>query len=151
MCPGKSGSTIADLREQFDLLIRVRDRISETHAAVRTIHAIRDEVQAAIVVERNNVPLAGLANGILSDLGELEDALRQKRAKVWQDTANFEPLLDDQFAWLASYTLSADTRPTDSAYERYTDLENELAVQMARLDTLIERDVAQLREMLQED
>jgi hypothetical protein len=46
-------------------------------------------------------------------------------------------LLDDQFAWLAGYVMSADARPTDSAIERYNDLCRDLDLQLARLDRIL--------------
>lgn len=151
----RSESSIADLEAQFDLVLKVRDKVSETHDAVRRIHAIRAEVDAADEKSEaaNNTTSARLAeviSAIRPEIDDLEDHLRQKRATVWQDTANFEPLIDDQFAWLASYALSAETRPTDSALQRYDDLEQQLAVYLDRLDKLQRKDVLLLRTLLQE-
>lgn len=114
----RSESSRADLQEQFDFLLTLRNKITQTHDAVRTIHAIRDEIDAAHVrivsahvastgaaAERDAVleRVAEAGGTIRVQLDDLEDRLRQKRATVWQDTANFEPLIDDQFAWVASY------------------------------------------------
>ena len=147
----RSASTVNDLQEQFDLLISLRDYVTRTHDAVRTIHAIRVEIDAAasmVAVDENRI--GNVSERIRGELDDLEDHLRQKRATVWQDTANFEPLLDDQFAWLASYTLSADTRPTESAYERFNDLKDVFDVHLARLDTIIKGDVSLLRATISE-
>jgi len=151
----RSESSVADLQAQFDLVQKSRDRISETHNAVRQIHAIRAEIDAdegrlAAGNESISPRLAELIGAIRTELDDLEDQLRQKRATVWQDTANFEPLIDDQFAWLASYTLSAESRPTDSALERYADLEQQLAVHIVRLDKVLRDDVPSLRVLVQE-
>lgn len=155
----RSESTLADLREQFDFLMKLRDKITETHDAVRSMRSISDEIDlvrsklAAVegTTEHDDLRarFTDVSNKVLAEFDEIEDRLRQKRATVWQDTANFEPLLDDQFAWVAAYTLSADTRPTDSAYERYNDLSNELAVHLARLDSIISKDVSLLRTIMQ--
>ena len=151
----RSESSVADLEAQFELVLKARDKVTETHDAVRAIHAIRAEVDAAWEKSQtaNNITSARLAeviSAIRTEIDDLEDHLRQKRATVWQDTANFEPLIDDQFAWLASYTLSAETRPTDSALERYNDLEQQLAVYLDRLDTIQREDVSLLRSLMQE-
>ena len=161
----RSTSGQADLRAQFDLLVSLRDRITKTHDAVRKIDAIRAEIEAAqqslagasdLTARESSRRdsarrrLAQAQSAMLSELDDIEDRLRQKRSRVWQDTANFEPLLDDQFAWLASYTLSADSRPTDSAYERYADLDRELETQLARLDRLERGDVSWLRAFAKE-
>lgn len=160
----RSESTLADLSEQFDFLIELRDRITQTHDAVRSIRSIRDEIaeaNARIAAEAETGKAAGerdiflrrlaeVSNTMNTELDELEDRFRQKRSTVWQDTGNFEPLLDDQFAWVAAYTLSADTRPTDSAYERYDDLTKELAIQLARLDRVRRDDVSLLRKIVQD-
>jgi hypothetical protein len=156
----RSESTLTELQEQFDFLMKLRDSITRTHDAVRTIHSIRDEIKEAESEVAQARPDTGsrtlvrrvtdLSSAIRRQLDELEDRLRQKRAKVWQDTASFEPLLDDQVAWLASYTMSADTRPTESAYDRYHDLTAELSVQLDRLDTIVRKDVSSLRATLHE-
>lgn len=155
----RSLSRISDLEKQFDFLIAVRDKITQTHDAVREIHAIRQEIdtardrlladQAGSVRDELLTRINEARGNILAELDALEDRLRQKRSKVWQDTGNFEPLLDDQFAWLASYTMSADTLPTDSAYERFDDLSQELDIQLAGLDIVIRRDVSLLRKLMQ--
>jgi hypothetical protein len=158
----QSGATPSALKEQFEFLLQVRDRISETHDAVRRIRSMRAEIDAAhgrmagahgvgaqasakrkVQLER----VTSAENDIRAELDDIEDHLRQKRSTVWQDTENFEPLLDDQFAWLASYTQSADTRPTDSARARYQDLAMELTAQLARLDQ-VAGEVSALKRMM---
>ncbi len=124
--------------------------MTETHDLVRTIHALREEIDGAAIP--SGEPSSADADSFtrlhresLTELDALEDLLRQKRARVWQDTANFEPLLDDQFAWLASYVLSAEARPPDVAYERYAELESELAQYRSRLDALVQGNVTAFR------
>ena len=46
--------------------------------------------------------------------------------------------------------MSADTRPTDTAYERYEDLKEELDGYLARLDTVVQGDVSLLRAIMLE-
>jgi hypothetical protein len=126
----RSAASHEDLEQQFDFLIEVRDRISGTHDAVRRILALRDALSSSRGTKAIDAALA--------ELDDVEDRLRQKRSKVWQDTANFEPLIDDQFAWLASYAMSADARPTDSARERFADLSAVLDAELARIDAIEE-------------
>jgi phage shock protein A len=154
----RSESTREELREQFDFLLRVRDRITETHDAVETIHSLREQVEEALA--RTAAPDArpqgpqndvqGLARDILDEILALEDELRQRRSKVYQDTENFEPLLDSQFAWVASQTVSADARPTDQAYERLDDLEEQLREHQDRLQRILDGPVGRLNQMLQD-
>jgi photosystem II stability/assembly factor-like uncharacterized protein len=132
----RSKATAADLHEQFEFLLQVRDKLSQTHAAVRRIRALRAEIDAAEVRRDGTVGAGARAEAeraVRAELDDLEDHLRQKRSTVWQDTENFETLLDDQFAWLAAYTQSADTRPTSSARARFRDLDQQLAALLARL------------------
>ena len=162
----RSTSSRQDLKEQFDFLLLLRDKVTETHDAVRTIHDLRetiDEVGRKIAAASDSTTntgrthenalrdqLAEAGASIWRRLDDLEDKLRQKRAKVWQDTANFEPLIDDQLAWVAGHTLSADTRPTDAAYERFRDLEEQLAAHLAELAGLLDIDVSLFNELVRE-
>ena len=162
----RSPSSFEDLQEQFDFLLRARDRVTETHAAVRKIHQLRQGIDETRQQTASAAPAAAgaaeqqadalrsqiveAAASIAARLDDLEDKLRQKRAKAYQDTANFEPLIDDQFAWLGSHVSSADTRPTDAAHQRFRDLETQLAGHLAELAEILEIDVPLLERLLRE-
>ncbi len=159
----RSPSTLDDLQAQFDFLIRARDKVTQTHAAVRAIHQLRERVDATrkridassaggagAPSEALRSQLSEAAGSILAKLDELEDKLRQKRAKAYQDTANFEPLIDDQFAWLGSHVRSADMRPTDAAHERFRDLETQLAAHLSDLAEILEANVPVYERLLRE-
>jgi hypothetical protein len=113
----RSESSVEDLSEQFEFLLTLRDRNTEMHDAVRAIHAMRNEIVAARASltgtgandRQNFVRLDEIDRKSRIEIDDLEDHLRQKRAVVWQDTVNFEPLLDDQLAWLASYLARLDS------------------------------------------
>ena len=161
----RSTATMAELQEQFDFLVTLRDRITETHEAVSAIHSVRRQMadtRAWVEQARPQEPsqqapweefvrqLGEAGDSINAKLVALEDELRQHRSKVFQDTANFPPLIDDQIAYVASQTIAADARPTDQAYQRFSDLDTELAGHLDVLQELLEGDVELFNQLVED-
>jgi photosystem II stability/assembly factor-like uncharacterized protein len=162
----RSKATAEDLRQQFSFLLSVRDAISKSHAAVRTIQSLRQQLDdlgkrlsvASPPTEGNTADgwrqfldeVRGSRHAIDAKLDALEDTLRQKRARVWQDTENFRPLLDDQMAFVADLTIAADTRPTDAAYQRFQDLEGELNRRLSELEAVTAQAIPRFNALIRE-
>ncbi len=151
----RSTSSQGELQEQFEFLLEVRDAISRTHDVVRVVHSLRNQAQhilerAAAAGSSQVARVSELRAALETKLAALEDTLRQKRSRVWQDTANFRPLLDDQLAFVASVTISADTLPTDSARARFADLAGELERRAAELQAILDGEVARFNALVKD-
>jgi hypothetical protein len=116
-------ATIADLQAQFDLLITIRDALSEAYGG---IGRIRDELEGLSGDER----ISELAR----TLEELERELIETRIEYREDVWNFPSKLNHQLAYLAQIVESADFRPTDASYERFEELRVQLADIIQRLE-----------------
>jgi hypothetical protein len=82
---------------------------------------------------------------VRAQLGEIEALLVQvEEGKVG---AELEPQLDDQLGYLYGMISSADQRPGQDAYDRFADVERELAGHLAALDRLRERELAELNRL----
>jgi photosystem II stability/assembly factor-like uncharacterized protein len=145
--------TQQDLAETFDLLIRIRDRITETHDALKTIRSVREQTTSvakrAAEEERAN-DLSERAEAISQQLTTIEEILVQVKAEAHQDPINFPPMLDNQFGYLYRYVNGGYGRPTQQAYERLDELESQLAEQRGRLRQVLMDDLERLNAMMQE-
>jgi len=134
--------TRADLQEQFDLAVRVRDRMSETHNGLLTLRSVRNQSTEAAGRAKEVSPSDEelwddrLAT-ITEPLGGVENELIQTKAEAHQDPINFPPQLNDQFGYLYRYVLGAYGRPGAPSYDRLDELEAELAGLVQALDEVL--------------
>ncbi|HSG46751.1 MAG TPA: hypothetical protein VLA43_02935 [Longimicrobiales bacterium] len=121
--------TEADMRAQFELARQVRDRLTEVHAAIRDIRAIREQTGDVLSRLREHqdrdalvTELEAMNRTLEGELTAVERALIQTRNESGQDPINFPPMLDDQLAYLYSHVTGSYGRPTEGSYQRYEDL-----------------------------
>lgn len=141
--PRVSGSQ-ADLEAQHDLLLKIRDKISATHAAVDRIHSIREQARywSARVEDRD---VQDAAKALLDQLARVEVALAQPKAT---DPRQFPNGLNDKLAALPGMISNADTRPPKQYYDVFEKLSGEVDAQVAALDEIIETDVKALNALI---
>ncbi|MDQ2978503.1 MAG: glycosyl hydrolase, partial [Acidobacteriota bacterium] len=141
--PG-AGVTGADLKAQYDLQKSIRDRLSETHAAVLKIRDARQ--QAKDLGERaerlgKGDALKTQAAALADKLTAVEEKLTNPQIKADEDDLNYEPKLDHDWTYLAGVVGSADARPTPSAVEYYGLLKSRLDAIQAELQAILDKDV----------
>ena len=129
-------ATDADLLEQFELLRRVRDKITEVHDAVLDVRDLRDQVQqwmARAEGVSGGGALAGAAKELRSELDAVEDELIQWRAHAYEDTFHFPIRLNNKLATVADLANMADAAPTRQTHEVFAELGSRADAQLARL------------------
>jgi hypothetical protein len=128
--------TLADLREQFELNTRIRDRISELRLAVRQIRSVNESLGE--VREEGGAP-AERAERISQALTKIEEALIQTReGKVG---AQLKPMLMRQLTYLYGMITQADQKPGRDAHQRLQDIEVILERHMSDLKKVLESDL----------
>ena len=138
-------ATQADFEEQFELLIGVRDKITETHQAVQEIREIRRRLEETVQSAKGKpqAPQAAKDAGTINDrLYSIEDVLVQFRAKATQDLINYPVRLNDKLSTLAAFVESDDSRPTEQHHVLFKELSARLEEQLQRLRELKEKDLA---------
>ncbi|MDQ6886066.1 MAG: glycosyl hydrolase [Gemmatimonadota bacterium] len=125
-------ATAADLAEQFRFLIAVRDKLTQTHEAVRSIREMRRQLQAG--------PSAGGGSARRRALGDtlwmVEEVLAQFRARAGQDLSNYPTSIDSKLASLLDFAGQADARPTAQDYTLFRTLSAVVDRQRAVIDRL---------------
>ena len=135
--------TQADLGEQFSLLLKIRDRVSEANDAVKKIRSIRQQLD-----ERDpslggaaGVPALVLSKALRETMGAIEDSLYQTKNRSSQDPLNYPIRLNNKLSALAGVVGSSDSRPTDQSYSVFNTLSAQLDIQLLTLkrslDTLV--------------
>jgi len=142
-----------DLDAQFALLLKIRDKLSETHDAINTLRNIRQQVEdwERRTREREaHETVSKAARSLKEKLVPIEDELIQSKAKTRQDTMNFPVKLNGKLAWLAGVVASAQAAPTRQEYELFEDLVSRIDTQLQGLQEIIDTDVTAFNALMRE-
>jgi hypothetical protein len=139
-----------DLREQFDLAIQIRDRVSMANDAVLLARGIKQQI-----ADRKSKldPKQTAALKTLEDfehaISEIEGEIYQVRLQSSQDPLNFPIKLNNKIAALQGIVESADVRPTEQTYSMFRTLSNRLDEQLGKLDSTISGKMPAVNQQLQ--
>ena len=138
-------ATPHDLEEQFGLLIRIRDRLSETHDAISRIRSLTAQVEEWASRAGDNesweaVPKA--AQGIQGKLKTIEEQLIQAKASQELDRISRPARLNYKLAALTSVVSSADSAPTKQSYDVFDHLSTLVDEQLTALQEVVDTDLA---------
>ena len=129
-----------DLREQFDLMVAIRDRFTEVSDTVLKIR----EVRARFNERRADFPenFAADAEAILEDLRDIEGILM-----IWMGTEAHPmmwspPGLTEKLSSLSSAVNSGDARPTASMVAVFADLTERFEQQRILLNQITDQELA---------
>jgi hypothetical protein len=108
----------ADIQEQFDLALQVRNRTSDANQGVINIRACTTQVDDRIAAA-NDPEVTERGTALKNALSAVENELYQTRLRSNQDPLNFPIKLNNKIATLRSViespTASRPTRPTRSS------------------------------------
>jgi photosystem II stability/assembly factor-like uncharacterized protein len=146
--PRLTGVGPAQIREQFRLAMRVRDRTSEANEGVIGIRNCYEQIDDRVErADDDEVTRAG--SRLAGDLGVVERALYQTELVPGVSWEGVEPLrLNNEFAYLLGIIESAESRPTEQTYAVFNLLSRRLDRQLGELDALFEGDVPVFNELL---
>jgi photosystem II stability/assembly factor-like uncharacterized protein len=128
---------MAELQEQFDLALRVRDRITDIQLGVAAGNERIRELDAVIARGGRD------AESAASTKTELEEVLAQLyKHRQRGDHANLLPQLTTDYAAINTYISGSENRPPSAAYPRMVELDERYDELMARLRALLDRMIA---------
>jgi photosystem II stability/assembly factor-like uncharacterized protein len=146
-------TTQEDLQTQFELLLTIRDRISETHStinAIRDIHRQVDEWERRAKGRADHESVAASGKQIKKKLAAIEEELLQVKVKKQLDTLDFPMKLSGQLAELSGVVASADAVPTRQSQEVFKELSARLNAQLQQLHELVATDVAAFNKLIRD-
>ena len=150
----RSPSTPADRQAQFDFLVDVRDKLTETHRAIKRIRAARDQMDGVIArVPADHPDRAALkeqADAIKARITEIEETLYQTKNRSGQDPLNFPIRLNNKLASVGGTAAGGDFRPTDQAYAVRDELVEAIDAELARLSEILGDGVAAFNEAVRQ-
>ncbi len=144
----RSSSTQQDLRAQFEFLIGIRDKLSETHKAIKRIRSVRSQIQGVSERKDATEEVKAAADSLVNRISAIEEALYQTKNQSRQDPLNFPIRLNNKLAAVGASASIGKYRPTDQAIEVRDDLTRRIDEQLAMLKAILELEVPALNEMI---
>jgi len=127
------------LKEQFDFLIDVREKVTEAHETIIEIRDVRSQLKnytRRLTKDDSTQPLFDKAEAIDSMMTVIENELYQTKNRSRQDPLNFPIKLTNKLGHLNSLVQGGDFPPTQQAIEVKDVLSNEINIQLAAFEKI---------------
>lgn len=114
-------ATLADYEQQFQLAVKIRDRVNEAHDAVNQMRATLAELKD----RRNKLTRANdveAAQHLEHSITQVEGDLIQLKSTTTEASLVFPIMLDAKLAALGGIVESADTAPTQQAKDAFVEI-----------------------------
>ena len=150
--PRTTGS-LADIKVQFDFSIALRDKLSETHKAIKRVRSAREQIN------RVTEPMKGkdefkevneLARTMLEDLKKIEEELYQTKNRSEQDPLNYPIRLNNKLAALAGEVEGSDFKPTEQVNRVYKEVTGKIDDQLKSLTKVFAEEVPKFNELVKQ-
>jgi len=145
--PNLKGITEADLKETFDLAMKIRDKESEANQAVIQIRKIRKQIEEGLKTI-NDPTITAPAKDLVGKITSIEEDLYQTKNRSSQDPLNFPIKLGNRISAVRRSLESGDAKPTAGVYKVFAELIKELDGELVKLNTVLNGELPNLNQKL---
>jgi len=142
--------TQADLAKQSDLLMKIRDKFSETSEAILQIRDTRKQIDDITNRMKDQPAIADAAKALKVKLTAVEEELYQTKNQSSQDPLNYPIRLNNKLAALGGVVGSSDAAPTDQSYVVYEELAGKINAQLQKLDETMRTDLPAFNKLVRD-
>ena len=149
----RSKATPQDYQAQFDYLIGIRDKVSETHLAIKQIREVRTQINGVTESLKDKDGMESFtddAKDILERMKVIEEALYQTQNQSGQDPLNFPIRLNNKLAHLSSQVGMGDYPPTDQAVAFKKEVIADIDMQLGQLKQIMSQDIPALNQKVKD-
>lgn len=139
--PWNPDVTDADLQAQFEMALKIRDKVSEANQAVIDIRNVKAQV-ADRIKRADDAALKGAGDRLTTNAGDVEDDVYQVQNQSNQDPLNFPIKINNRLASLLRVVSAGDGRPTSNIPEIFSIQSGQLKVQTDKLANVWKTDLA---------
>ena len=146
-------TTQEELQTQFDLLMTLRDKLTETHESVLKIRGIKRQVDEWVKrAEDSSAPDSVISAGksVNEKLDVVERELVQVDYKGQRDMLGLPPKLNQKLVELMNFVAAADYGPPKQAYDVSEDFDGRLQPLKEQLQEVIDKDVGEFENLIAE-
>jgi uncharacterized phage infection (PIP) family protein YhgE len=139
--------TLADLKEQFDLSLKVRDMTTQANEMVILIRELKKQMDDRLKQNREGA-LKDALDTFRAKLTAIEEDVYQVRNRSSQDPLNFPIKLNNKISALQASIDRGDGKPTAGAYEVQKLLDRQLGEEAGKLAGVLDASLPQVNAML---
>ncbi len=146
-------ATQEDFDAQFEMLIAIRDKLSETHDSVNRLRSARRQVGEWAERAKGGTaeePVKAAADALTAKLDDIESALIQTEYRGARDRLHLPIKLNAKLAGLIPVVASSDSRPTRQAGEVFAEYSAALDARFDELRRVLEDDMDEFANLLAE-
>ncbi len=149
-----------DLRNQFDLMLKLRDRQDEMNKTILAIRDLRAQLQSlekrlgsgySAALSDPIKSIAASSVDIRKNISTIEAALIQVNSKASEDEANFPTMLNSKLGYLQSVVDSADAAPTAAELAVFAELDQKLETQLTKWRDVVSKDIPALNDAMRKN
>lgn len=142
--------TANDYRQQFDFLMEVRDKLTETHECILDIRTAKEQLNSLKekLNQDDNKEILEQIKNISNQMDAIEKALYQTKNRSNQDPLNYPIRLNNKLAAVAGVVASSDARPTNQSVEVKNELTTEINKQLDAFKKIKSEDIPELNKMI---
>jgi hypothetical protein len=149
----RTSGTVADIKAQFDFSIAVRDKLSDTHKAIKKIRTAREQINRVTEPMKGKEDMkdaTDMAKSILDDMKKIEEALYQTKNKSGQDPLNYPVRLNNKLGALGSEVDGSDYKPTDQVKSVYKEITDKIDEQLNLLNKVMTDKVPKFNDIIKQ-
>ncbi len=149
----RTSGTDSDIKEQFNFLLSVRDKLSETNRSIKKIRSAREQIKRITDPLKDKEDLKAVterAKAINDQMTTIEESLYQTKNKSGQDPLNFPIRLNNKLAALASEADGSDYKPTDQAKAVFQEVSIKIDEQLKELNKIFSEQIPGLNELIKQ-
>ena len=141
----------AELEQQFNLLMQIREQLNRVYAAVNQIEDVRTQAEGLkrrLPPDDSARPFATSADNLAAKLISARESLVNLRISANEDSLAYRPGLDGQLAFLAMIVgEGCDCGPTEAARQRFDGLRKQTDEAISKWTDLQKTDVASFQKL----
>ena len=148
----RSNSTDEDLKEQFDFLLSVRDKVSDIHQTIIDIRSSRTQlIDLKSKISGKYPDMENSISDVISRITLIEEKLYQTKNRSGQDPLNFPIRLNNKLAHLTSVASVGNFKPTDQMYNVRDELIGLIDKELKMWEDIKENDLVKLNSTILEN
>jgi hypothetical protein len=148
----RSEGTVEDRQAQFEYLLEIRNKLDETHDAIRNMRTVKEQISAL------NARLDSTQHRLVIDEGkrmdslmtDIEKELYQTKLKSNQDMLNYPIRLNNKLAHAASLARMGIYRPTEQLIGVKDDITAKIDVELEKWYAIKNQGLKSYNEMIRE-
>ncbi|MEN1785763.1 MAG: glycosyl hydrolase [Bacteroidota bacterium] len=139
-----------DYQKQFDFLIKVRNQVSRANSAIQDIRSVKKDLEYLNGKSGLSPTLKNLVAAFETELDVIENNIHMTKNQSRQDPLNYGIRINNRLAFLMSDSQRGDYPPTDQAQQFFSEVTQELDIEIEQLEQLMKQYLQKINEQIAE-